>query len=174
MKARTLVITLIVILLVVTGTQADVPAYINFAGTLSDSTGSPLNETVTIQFSIFADSTGGSALWNETQASVEVADGIFNLYLGSLTPMSTVLFDGSERWLEMIVDSETLVPRQLLSSVPYGFRTEEADHATTADTADIALTSTPDNDWTIDADTIYHENGNVGIGTTTPSAKLDV
>jgi hypothetical protein len=36
------------------------------------------------------------------------------------------------------------------------------------------ISGTTDNDWTIDGDNVYHETGSVGIGTTSPSAKLDV
>jgi hypothetical protein len=36
------------------------------------------------------------------------------------------------------------------------------------------ISGTSDNDWTISGDTIYHETGNVGIGTSSPEMKLDV
>jgi len=36
------------------------------------------------------------------------------------------------------------------------------------------IAGTPDADWTIDGDNVYHETGKVGIGTTSPSHPLDV
>ncbi|MCK4597432.1 hypothetical protein KAU04_05305, partial [bacterium] len=36
------------------------------------------------------------------------------------------------------------------------------------------ISGTPDGDWTINGNDIYHETGNVGIGTTTPTHPLDV
>ena len=36
------------------------------------------------------------------------------------------------------------------------------------------ISGTTDNDWTIDGNNVYHELGNVGIGTASPSSKLDV
>jgi hypothetical protein len=36
------------------------------------------------------------------------------------------------------------------------------------------IAGTTDNDWTINGNTIYHETGNVGIGTSSPATALDV
>jgi hypothetical protein len=36
------------------------------------------------------------------------------------------------------------------------------------------ISGTADDDWTISGDTVYHENGPVGIGTTTPTAPLTI
>lgn len=54
--------------------------------------------------------------------------------------------------------------------------TAYAIHAASADTATYAhaSSSVDDNDWTIDGTDIYHETGNVGIGTTSPSEILSV
>jgi hypothetical protein len=153
---------------------ADVPNSINFHGMLADSTGAPLNETISVQFSIYLDASGGSAQWSETDPDVEVSDGGFDVYLGSINPLPGSLFTNSDLWLQLAVNGETLSPRQKLASVPYGFRSAESDHATVADTASIALTSSPDDDWTVSGDDIYRASGNVGIGTTTPSTTLDV
>jgi hypothetical protein len=51
---------------------------------------------------------------------------------------------------------------------------ENAGHATHADTAEWAAVGSPDDDWIINEANIYHIEGNVGIGTSEPAAKLDV
>ncbi len=70
MKAHTLAITLTVILMALTGAFADVPNQFNYQGTLTDTSGNPITGTESMTFSLYADSTGGTSLWSETQATV--------------------------------------------------------------------------------------------------------
>jgi hypothetical protein len=134
---------------------ADVPHLINFQGTLSDTTGTPITGTRSMLFQLFSDSTGGYyPLWVETHASVEIQDGLFRVVLGNVTPLPYSAFDGQERWLQIEVDGETLLPRTKIASVPYAFK---------------------DNLWkTSNNNAIFDREGNVGIGTTTPAYKLHV
>jgi hypothetical protein len=175
MKARKFAqISMLVCLLNVTMALGNVPNSINFHGTLADSTGTPLNETVSIQFSIYLDQSGGSAQWTETNPAVDVVDGGFDVYLGSINPLPGSLFTNDDLWLQLAVNGEILSPRQKLASVPYGFRSAESDHAMIADTSSFSLTSSPDDDWTVSGSDIYRASGKVGIGTTTPTTTLDV
>jgi hypothetical protein len=119
-----------------------------------------------MEFAIYQDSVGVVPLWNETHASVEIVDGLFWVKLGSLTPVPTSLFDGSQLWLGITIspDLTELAPRQPLVTVPYGFKSEESDYAAFADTADYAINAPPDDDWVILTDDIYRRTGKVGIG----------
>jgi hypothetical protein len=148
---------------------ADVPGMINYQGRLADSTGAPIDTSVSMIFRVYADSTTPTYLWTETHSSVTVEDGLFNVLLGSGTSIPDSVFDGSVRYLGLTVGSDAeMTPRRPLVSVSYAFRSEHAD------TAQYALAGAADNDWVIQGDTIYHVAGNVGIGTTSPSEKLDV
>jgi hypothetical protein len=65
-----------------------VPQYISYQGKLLED-GEALSGTRSITFSIWDNDVGGnpaSALWQETQ-NVSVMDGIFNVELGSVTPL---------------------------------------------------------------------------------------
>ena len=138
MKVQTLVITLAVILMIVTGTFADVPSQINFQGTLTDSAGNPITDTIgRMQFSIYSDSVGGSTLWGGSHSDVQVNEGLFRVILGESNPLPSTLFDGSTLWLGIMItpDGQDMYPRQPLVTVPYGFKAQTADHAVTADTA---------------------------------------
>ena len=99
--------------------EVTIPTKISYQGYLEDSTG-PLNQTdVSMTFSLYATAVGGSPLWSEIQ-SVNVNDGLFNVLLGSGSPMDSNDFD-SDRYLGISVNSDPeMSPRQQLVSVASG------------------------------------------------------
>jgi len=115
--------------------SASVPLLMNYQGYLTDNANNPRQGAFKMAFSIYADSTTGSALWTETYASVNVTAGLFNVVLGSAVPLPATVFSGARLWLETAVSDTTLSPRRPLVTVPYSFR------AHTADTAYVALSS---------------------------------
>ncbi len=138
MRTSVFATTFTIILLVVTGALAEVPHQINYQGMLTDTSGNPINEVITrMTFSLYADSVGGGSLWSEIHSGVPVTDGLFRVTLGADWPVPASLFDGSTLWLGVMVtpDGQDMTPRQPLVSVPYGFKSQNADHAVTADTA---------------------------------------
>ena len=167
----------------VVGALAEVPDYVNYQGTLADTSGNPINGQRALQFSLYADSVGGSSLWSEAHPQVFVTNGLFNLFLGSINPFPDTLFNGQDLWLETTVEGETFTPRTNIGSVPYGLKSEvtdhalqadSADHAEYADTAGYAFDSPPDNDWLTSGGNIYRTTGNIGIGTFSPDNKLQI
>jgi hypothetical protein len=172
MKA-TFFVFLLSVVLFSTVALADVPGQISYQGTLTDAGGVALDTTVSMTFSLWADSTGPFfKIWEETQPAVEVQVGLFNVRLGSVNPLTEVLFPGAPRWLQVQVGSDpALSPRQRLVSVLYAFRAAESD------TAEYARSAPPasDGDWTVSGNNLYAAvPGSVGIGTTGPEARLDV
>ena len=85
------------------------------------------------------------------------------------------IFTGYARWLQIGVrpgelqdpnEYTPLSPRQELTPTPYAIYADKAAYAWTAFT---------DNDWVISGNDMYSVPvGNIGIGTNTPGAKLDV
>jgi hypothetical protein len=130
-----------------------VPSLINYQGVLKNAEGVPQNGEFAMKFCIYNDSTGGDSLWCEINMAVQVKNGLFNVLLGSVTPIPDSVFYQPNRWLQVQVGGSVLSPRRRIVSVGYAFT---------------------DADWTMDGDNIYREQGNVGIGTTTPSVKLEV
>ena len=131
MIKRTLAIVGVAVLAATT--YAAVPNQINYQGRLTDNTPAqaPIDATVTMGFSIWDSATGGTSLWNETQ-SVSVANGLFNVLLGSSTPIpSTVFTSGATRYLEISVSGETLSPRQQIAAAPFASSAASADDAGT-------------------------------------------
>ena len=74
-----LILTLIIIPCIIIG---QIPQTISYQGILSDTNGIIVPDgEYDLIFNIYDVSTGGSAIWTETQ-SVQVTEGIFNVILG--------------------------------------------------------------------------------------------
>jgi hypothetical protein len=106
-----------------------VPQLIKYQAYLTDDVGNPLNDTVEITFSIYADAGGSTLLWTETHISVTVTGGIFNVILGSVTAFPEDLFDG-DCYLGVAVGTDPeMTPRPQLTSVAYAIRACKAEVA---------------------------------------------
>jgi len=147
----------ILCLAIVFGTSvADVPQTMSYQGVLSDGSGVPVPDgTYNLTFRLYAVAIGGTSLWGETQ-TLFVEDAIFNAILGSVTTLN-LPFD-NPYWLGVSVDGGAeLTPRVALAAAPYAFRTRYGD-----------------GDWEFSGSNIYRLTGNVGVGTSSPSARIDV
>ena len=91
-------------------------------------------------FRLYNASSGGSSLWNETQ-SVQVIDGIYSIELGSVSPFPADLFDSDTLYLEVIIGSETLSPRQRLTSTAYSMKAGDAETVAGLTPSEIAAAS---------------------------------
>lgn len=101
---------------------------INYQGRLADSGGTPINDTLAMQFALYDSDGAGTLLWGpETHATVPVSDGLFSVGLGSQTAggIPTSVLSG-DVWLEITVDGETLSPREQLRAVPYAMQASVA------------------------------------------------
>ena len=99
---------------------AQAPNLLNYQGVLKDSAGNPITGTRAMTFRLYDAATGGTLLWNETQPSVSVNNGLFSVLLGSVTPLSPSNFSGPNRWLGVTVASDPeMTPRQRIASAAY-------------------------------------------------------
>lgn len=159
------------IILLFSMASAEVPPYINYQGRLTDVGGSPMDTTIAMDFYILNDSAGTDTIWTETHPSVVVDDGLFHVRLGWYTYLPDTVFNNETRWLVIEVGGEEISPHTRLISVAYAF------HAKNADTAGVALSGPAGNSgWSDDGGTVRltTSTDNVGIGTGSPSEKLDV
>lgn len=108
--------------------QASVPAVVNYQGRLTTGSGTPVSGPTPMVFRVFDVEIGGTELWSETQGSVVVEDGLFNVLLGSANPLTADLFASppvggappfGDRYLEVEVNGEVMSPRTRLISVAY-------------------------------------------------------
>ena len=141
---------------------ADVPQLINVQGKLTDAVGDPVADgPYSVLFSIYNVATGGSDLWQETR-TVTVSDGLFSISLGESTTIPPSLFDNTDLWLGIKVETDLeMTPRQRLTTSPYAFR---------------AAGSSVGGGWVDDGSVVRLETSSdsVGIGTASPDAKLHV
>jgi len=156
-----------------------------------------------VTFSLYAEQEGGAPLWTETQNVVPDKAGHYSVMLGSTTSQglpSSVFVSGQARWLGIRPQDQEEQPRTLLLSVPYALKALDAETiggkpasafmlapsnqsgpAGTNPTSNITGSGTADyvpiftGTTTIGNSKIYQNaSGDVGIGTTSPAATLDV
>lgn len=132
--------------------NAGVPPMIHYQGHLTDDVGEPVDAAVSMIFTIYdAPEEPSTALWAET-LSVEVANGLFDVPLGSVHALTDGIFNEPARYLGIAVGpDEEISPRTRFLTAPYAFRVGTIDGAT--------------------GGTVF---GNVGLDVSNPDGKLDV
>jgi hypothetical protein len=106
-----------------------VPRLIKFSGTLPDAQGQPLKSPVGVTFALYAQQSGGAALWMETQNVELDAKGNYTALLGSNSANGVppeFFNSGEARWLGVQPEREPELPRVLLVSVPYALKAGDA------------------------------------------------
>lgn len=143
-RSRTLAPAVLLALAAVTAPAAAGPeSTFTYQGSLSDA-GSPADGSFNLSFSLWNSLNGGAQIGSTITANGQaVTDGVFSAELD----FGTEAFDGNPRWLQVVVNGETLTPRQPVTRTPYAIQTRGI---------------------TVDAD------NNVGIGTATPQFPLHV
>lgn len=146
---------------------AEVPQMINYQGKLTNLQGALIDTTISITFTIYTDSIAGSALWSETQGSVKVEKGVFSILIGAVNSLPDTVFAGGLRYLGVKIGSDPeMKPRRVISSVANAFQAKTIEKPCLSDF-----------DWCWSGTNILYlcrSDANVGIGTTDPTAKLDV
>ncbi|NKI35775.1 hypothetical protein HFP89_11440 [Wenzhouxiangella sp. XN79A] len=115
--ARAVVLTgLLGLLLAPSATPAQATAFA-YQGQLTDADG-PVNGTCDFDFSLWSASSAGSQVGTDAAPGLAVSGGLFTAQLD----FGAGAFDGSERWLEVVVDcgdGPATLPRQQLTASPY-------------------------------------------------------
>jgi hypothetical protein len=119
--------------LLATPAFAQVPQDMTYTGRLVSSSGTPLAGTVNLELRVFDAETSGTQLYSEEHLGVDLdATGGFSVQLGLGTspsggPFDADLFSDVNRWLEVVVDTQVLAPRQIIGSVPWALIAEQAN-----------------------------------------------
>ncbi len=115
-----------------------VPLVISHEGRLTDANDHGITGTPDLTFTLYthaAPATDGSyvdtSIWTETETSVQMLDGYYNLTLGKTSPLDPSKFSG-KLFLEIKVGGTTLSPRLTVGATPYALT---AANAAAADVA---------------------------------------
>lgn len=92
-----------------------------YQGRLTDAAGTPVDNMVpglAMTFALYTQETGGAPVWSEHHSGVPVSDGLFNVYLGSITPLESALF-GDDLWLGVTIGGDAeMTPREHVTWQP--------------------------------------------------------
>jgi hypothetical protein len=96
-------------------TAGIVPPYIYYQGRLVDSAGSPITGTQVMTFSLYAQSSGGTAMATDSHA-VTLVNGLFRTYIS----FPAEHYNGQALWVGVQVENDAeMTPRHYLRPVPY-------------------------------------------------------
>jgi hypothetical protein len=181
-----------------------VPAVTKFAGILMDGNGKPISGITGVTFSLYKDEQGGAALWMETQNVTPDKNGHYSVVLGSTSAHglpSDIFASGEARWLGVQPEGQNESPRVLLVSVPYALKAADAQTLggmpasaflkANANGSKLSSNGPANPSYTGtgkahyiplwlsptklgDSELFQSPVGNLGLGTTTPAAMLDV
>jgi len=136
----------IAVILIVLGAIYGDAQLFTYQGYLRDGS-MPANGSYNLAFKLFNASSSGVQVGSTiTLNGTDVANGLFTVELN----FGATAFPGADRWLEIAVNGTTLVPRVKVNAAPYATFSQN--------TRGISVDG----------------SGNVGVGTTAPSAKLEV
>jgi hypothetical protein len=117
--------------------------------------GQPVNGTTSLTFRLYDAFTGGAQIGSPITRTVNVQNGLFTVQLDFVA-----VWTGEDRYLEISVGSTTLAPRVKITPAPYA-----------AFAASAGFAQRP---WQSVGSNIFYNNGNVGIGTNSPAARLSL
>jgi hypothetical protein len=180
----------------ITNILAQAPQKMSYQSIVRDANGKLVNnQAVGIRVSILQGSVSGTSVYSETQATTTNANGLISIEIGGGIGFNAIDWANGLYFIKTETDptggsSYTIAGTSQLLSVPYALHAKTAESVITE--TDPVFIASPANgitgtnittwnnkvssQWTNSGSNIYYNNGNVGIGTTTPaiSATLEI
>jgi hypothetical protein len=131
-----------------TSAAAAVSAEIPIQGRLTDASGSPINGTRTITFTLYTSSVGGTAVCQDVDP-VEVVNGLFSARMGYCTASD---INGQQLYLGIQVEGNPeMTPRQAILPVPYAWSLRPGAIISDTSTSAVLNVFNHGNGWGLDA-----------------------
>ncbi len=137
------------------------------SGFLRDNQGTPVTATVNMQIKLYNVDIGGSPLWDSSVKSVGVQEGYYTFILGEQSnPIDkTIITNTGNYYLELTISGDVITPRTRLGSSALAVLSERAL---------VSNIATSMNANGLMGNIVVNSSGNVGIGTSVPTKKLEV
>ncbi len=165
---------------------------IDYQAKVTDPTGVAVaNGNYSVVFRLYTVATGGTHIWTETN-TVTITNGLFSIMLGSSTSLTNINFNQTlYLGVNFNADGE-MSPRKILGTVPAAFESDKIDGLSSEQflRSDATNSTTTASNYVIlnqsgaghildlqgSSNTLFSflSSGNLGIGTTTPWARLSV
>lgn len=98
-----------------------IPSTISYQGRLVDRNNVPYTGIVNpMVLSLYDAVSLGNQIWTESQPNVSVVRGVFNVQLGSVSPLPPTIFSNA-LWLDVNIGGVSMTPRRPLLPSPYAF-----------------------------------------------------
>ncbi|MSP91095.1 MAG: hypothetical protein EXR79_04715 [Myxococcales bacterium] len=106
-----------------------VPTTLGLQGSLVSAGGGPVPDgPYVMSFGLFAEPTGGKALWSEGPLVVTVKGGVWTLTLGAKSPLDPKIYAGKgAAWIEVKIEPDAELSRVALHTTPFAARAAWAD-----------------------------------------------
>ena len=195
------VLLFLLTILHVTTAQAAPNLQLNYQGKLTNSSNVAVaNTSYQMEFSLYTATSGGTAIWTETRTGankVTVENGLFSVMLGSVTPLTGIDFNQT-LYLGVTIEADSqMTPRKILGAVPAAFEANNANTVGGVASTSLVRSNQSGNLTASSSGTLFSfiqngvgkilsvfssatevftilNNGNVGIGSSSPAYRLGV
>ncbi len=125
---------------------ASAPNVVTYQGRVLDANGTPLSATsLSMKFFFYTSSSGGTCVWSNSSATcnsntpasttartVSLTNGLFTQNLGDTSSSFAAIADSTFAdngtiYLEVIIGTETLTPRRMITAAPYALNADTLD-----------------------------------------------
>jgi|GEM_PF-1872477 len=168
---------------------SQIPQGFNYQAIARDGSGNPISSAINVKIAILSDDDPEMVIWEELHSGVDPDDhGLFSIVVGKgtwqegLANFSLINWTVTPKYIRTKINDVTLGISQLWS-VPYTMLSEDTETKQTLSIAGNDLSISEGNTvtlptstslWLTDGTNIYRVTNNVGIGTNSPGAKLEI